>query len=146
MTELKLTPKGKSYWDQNGAYHNEFDQLTESLMAPSGSSETLHGELIRACNRLVYEHCNNGNCNALNDDGYGISSFYAQFLNLIERSVAESSQYVEKVRSIIKADLYSDPSNFSDENMQAYANMCDVVVHYILNNEDSEIPSWYKKD
>jgi hypothetical protein len=64
MENLKRTELGKSYWNNNGIYQNQFDSLTEKLQMPTGSSETLNGELIRAVNRLYYEYCNNGNCNA----------------------------------------------------------------------------------
>jgi len=64
MKALKLTELGKSYWNSNGVYQVEFDKLTKELMPAEGEGETLHAELIRACNRLTYEYCNNGNCNA----------------------------------------------------------------------------------
>lgn len=64
METLKRTQLGKSYWDNNGAYQNEYEQLYKNLVKPSGSSDTLHGELIRAISRLQHEYCNNGNCNA----------------------------------------------------------------------------------
>jgi len=62
--EIKLTEAGKSYWDDNGAYSAEYSALYDELVPQSGSAETLKGELVRAISRLVYEHCNNGNCNA----------------------------------------------------------------------------------
>jgi len=62
--EIKLTEAGKSYWDDNGAYSAEYNTLYDELVPQSGSAETLKGELVRAISRLVYEHCNNGNCNA----------------------------------------------------------------------------------
>ncbi len=34
-------------------------------MKPKGRSENLVGEVVRAMNRLYYEYCNNGNCNAI---------------------------------------------------------------------------------
>lgn len=71
MNTVELTPLGKSYWDKSGAYQSDFDRLTKELMPASGAGETLNAELIRACNRLFYEYCNNGNCNALEKEfGY----------------------------------------------------------------------------
>lgn len=64
VPDVKTTELGKSYWDESGAYQKEYKELYDKLVPPSGSSETLHGELIRAISRLFYDYCNNGNCNA----------------------------------------------------------------------------------
>ena len=65
LQERLLTEKGKSYWDSNGAYQKEYDELYDKLVPPQGDSETIHGELIRCASRFFYEYCNNGNCNAV---------------------------------------------------------------------------------
>lgn len=64
VPDVKTTELGKSYWDESGAYQKEYKELYDKLVPSSGSSETLHGELIRAISRLFYDYCNNGNCNA----------------------------------------------------------------------------------
>lgn len=63
--EKRTTPAGNTYWDANGAYQKELDELFNKLVPASGEAETVHGELVRAVNRLYYEYCNNGNCNAI---------------------------------------------------------------------------------
>jgi hypothetical protein len=63
--EKLITEKGKSYWDDNGAYQNEYDKLNKELVPASGEADTVHGEMIRAIGRLFYDFCNNGNCNVL---------------------------------------------------------------------------------
>lgn len=63
--ERKTTELGKSYWNETGAYQEEYSNLWNDLVPSSGSADTIHGELIRAAGRLFYEYCNNGNCNAL---------------------------------------------------------------------------------
>ena len=64
VPDVKTTELGKSYWNNNGAYQKEYDELYGKMVPSSGAAETLHGELIRAISRLFYEYCNNGNCNA----------------------------------------------------------------------------------
>ena len=64
VPDVKTTEIGKSYWNNNGAYQKEYDELYGKMVPSSGAAETLHGELIRAISRLFYEYCNNGNCNA----------------------------------------------------------------------------------
>ena len=59
------TPKGKSYWAENGAYSELISQKYNELVPASGEADTIHGELVRCISRLVYEYCNNGNCNAI---------------------------------------------------------------------------------
>jgi hypothetical protein len=61
----KETQKGNSYWNQTGAYQKEYDQLWKQLVPSNGTSSTVIGELIRCGGRLLYEYCNNGNCNAV---------------------------------------------------------------------------------
>lgn len=65
MADLILSDKSQHYWDNNGAQQIELDRLTKKFMPASGCAENFTGEVIRAINRLYYEFCNNGNCNAL---------------------------------------------------------------------------------
>jgi hypothetical protein len=60
-----VTPLGKSYWYENGAYQNLYDSLWEQLVPASGYAPTIHGEMMRSISRLFYDYCNNGNGNAL---------------------------------------------------------------------------------
>ena len=169
--------KGESYWDNNGAYQKENDELWEKLVPAQGSAETLHGELIRAINRLFYEYCNNGNCNAAdvhyaserdwwdrddNEDDYDedeivdveVSKYYGQFLDLIEKSICDKipSEYVigmtEDIAEVINYAPYVTRHSdyFNQKNMERYNVMCDMVMWYVLNTEDRELPDWYKKD
>jgi hypothetical protein len=65
MTQIiKTTENGKSYWEKSGAYTKEMDKLYDELVPAEGAAATLTGEIVRAANRLYYEFCNNGNCNA----------------------------------------------------------------------------------
>jgi hypothetical protein len=61
---FKSTPAGQTYWNGQGAYQMEYDELYSKLVPDSGSAASLNGELIRGATRLSYEFYNNGNCNA----------------------------------------------------------------------------------
>lgn len=63
--ETKRTEVTKHYWNNEGVYDKEFTQMTETLMKATGRGDNLRAEVVRAANRLYYEYCNNGNCNAL---------------------------------------------------------------------------------
>lgn len=62
--ETKRTEVTKHYWNNEGVYDKEFTQMTEALMEATGRGDNLRAEVVRAANRLYYEYCNNGNCNA----------------------------------------------------------------------------------
>ncbi len=62
--ESKRTELTKHYWNNEGAYEKEFSELTNEFMPAEGRAKNLVGEVVRAANRLYYEYCNNGNCNA----------------------------------------------------------------------------------
>ena len=67
MEKLK-TKHGNSYWNENGAYQKEYDELYEKLVPRSGEADTVHGEMIRAISRITYDYFNNGNCNIVTMD------------------------------------------------------------------------------
>ena len=54
----------KSYWDNEGQFQKEYNELYNELVPASGKAENLFGEAIRAVSRLGHEYLNNGNCNA----------------------------------------------------------------------------------
>lgn len=65
MADLILSAPNQHYWNSEGAQQKEMDRLTEKFMPAQGCAENFTGEVVRAINRLYYEFCNNGNCNAL---------------------------------------------------------------------------------
>lgn len=65
MANLILSAPNQHYWNSEGAQQKEMDRLTNKFMPDRGCAENLTGEVVRAINRLYYEFCNNGNCNAL---------------------------------------------------------------------------------
>lgn len=65
FNSLILSSPDQHYWNLNGAQQAEMDRLLSKFMPPEGRAKNFVGEVIRAINRLYYEFCNNGNCNAL---------------------------------------------------------------------------------
>ena len=63
--EKRSSNNEQSYWDGNGVYQAELQRLTNKFMPASGRAKNYIAEVVRAVNRLYYEFCNNGNCNAL---------------------------------------------------------------------------------
>lgn len=58
-----MTEKRISYWDWNGKYQDEVQQLRNILVPAMGQAETHYGELIRSITNVTYDHYNNGGCN-----------------------------------------------------------------------------------
>jgi hypothetical protein len=170
---IKLTSIEGSYWNHNGAYQEDGDRLFEELVPASGAAATLNGELIRGINRLYYEYLNNGNCNAcevthIGDHGWWdeetedpdeiesveIDAYYGKFLDLISTSLEnrivarEVQPLMSRVREIIENAAYDMPIRvyLSKENDNAYSRMCDLVIWYVLNTPDSELPADYDRN
>ena len=59
MKTIKFTKSENSYYNGNGAYQKEYEELYKKLVPNSGSAQTIHGELIRAISRLLHEYYNN---------------------------------------------------------------------------------------
>ena len=165
MDTIKRTPLGESYWNGQGAYKEDLDRLIDQ-MPLLGSAETLNGELIRAANRLYYDYCNNGNGNAVevryesgwtggdDDDEHEIRSwnpyyekFYRLILDTLETAKNEFdwNKFLENMKTLERMTVDYEPG-FEDKDMAVYDYMMDVVVWYVLNHPDRELPASYDKD
>ena len=151
--KIRSTELSKHYWNNEGAYEAEFKQLTDELMPATGRSQYLVGEVVRAANRLYYEYCNNGNCNAREiaywgdeeDEEYDVklSPFYGAFITLIGATLRESgdrigAEIMTSIEDFIINDIPDRREYFSDTNMHLYDSMIDHVAYYALNHRDEK--------
>lgn len=158
---MENATKTTSYWDQNAKYSDELTRLTETHMKPSGESDTVEGELIRIANRLIYEHCNNGNCNLVDVeygedeyvDGYDdegneeydyeeyiesadINPFYEQMLSLIDETIPSLKPKVNKLRAMVLRYANCELQyKFNEDEMKIYNELVDGIVEYVLPRE-----------
>ena len=133
--EKLITEKGKSYWNNNGAYQKEYEELYEKLVPSSGEADSIHGEMIRAVSRLFYDFCNNGNCNVIeieqdtcqecggcgyedNDDEDGIEDCYWC-----------DGQGTEE-GDIVIDDYYQEMIDFLEDNMDNTKSL-DVLIDFL---------------
>jgi hypothetical protein len=65
MTQIKFTQVGKTYFEEEGAYQEEYNRLWNELVPSRGAAQTINGELIRTIGRLTHDFFNNGNCNVV---------------------------------------------------------------------------------
>lgn len=63
--EKKHTAPDKTYWNNEGGYQKEYDELYKKLVPDKGEANTVHGEMLRGVSRLYYDYFNNGNGNAV---------------------------------------------------------------------------------
>jgi len=156
--KIRSTELSKHYWNNEGAYEQEFSQLTNELMPATGRAEYLVGEVVRAANRLYYEYCNNGNMNArdiveLYGDDYEVelSEFYGAFINIIRDALdrdgdEDGVNVMDSIEAFIIEDNPDSREYFSDEHMHTYDLMIDHVAEYALHHKDDKtaIPVNYK--
>ena len=171
MEQMKRSLLGQSYWEHQGAYQKELDELNEK-MPLMGAADTLNGELVRAINRLYYDYCNNGNMNACKlevdevctgfYDEYGDEEYeeeetrewnpyYKKFFDLINDTLWEVRDEFdwaafEKNMSRLDEMVTAYEPGYTEAEMNVYDFMVDAVVWYVLNHEDRELPENYEKE
>ena len=160
MKKLDLkTELLSSYWENTGAYQEEYDRLYSELVPNSGKANTLHGELIRSISCLYHEYCNNGNSNAANhiyetveeedDEDFCevivdtlIEDRYANMINFIRKYIPTISDILTTIEGIICAEnlaQYAAPTYFGSHNMNVYDRAVDEVVRFCLTTDNIEI-------
>lgn len=151
--EKRITEFGKSYWNNNGAYQEEYDKLYEELVPSRGEADTIHGEMIRAVSRLFYDFCNNGNCNVIevqeelcDDCGTGyyvdgdivINDYYQQMIDFLQQHLTNKKP-VEKLKEfLIREDLGYYGYTFGDDEMKVYNDLVDAVMYQTLTTENKK--------
>lgn len=63
--EEKSFDKIGDYWDGKGKYQEAYDRIWKNKVPAKGESDIQYVEAVRCMGRLIYEYCNNGNCNAM---------------------------------------------------------------------------------
>lgn len=144
--EKRITELGKSYWNENGAYQKEYDELYTQLVPARDEAETVHGEMIRCVSRLFYDYCNNGNCNVL-DGGPEIryetcdecgGSGYEDDEEWIQCSYCygDGEIEVEDDNELYITEFYLDMFNFLRDNMTNPKTLTDLES-FLLNGDGS---------
>lgn len=134
--KIKTSEIGKSYWEENGAYNAEFSKLTKDLMPSEGCGATLTAEIVRAANRLYYEFCNNGNCNACEiHDGDEVE---------VECPCCHGEGYLDDEQEVICDEcdgmgVIYEEGEIEIEIADFYANFIDLIETNLIADGDEEI-------
>lgn len=60
LQELTTITESQKYWGSDAPHQKEYSELFKKLVKPSGPSDTVEGELLRAANKIYYDYYNNG--------------------------------------------------------------------------------------
>jgi hypothetical protein len=136
----KNTHKGKSYWNEDGAYQKEFDKLEKELVPASGEAETDHGKMLRAISRLYYDFCNNGNGNVFQESWgeWSINPFYEEMLDELDLYMDDRDSF-EKLEQFIKCDHGAKDPDFTKDQMAIYDKVVDEVVYQIIKEREEAL-------
>lgn len=148
MTKTKHSPV--LAWDRDHPMHKTFDKLWQQNVPDNGPSKTIEGELIRAVGRLVYEYCNNGNCNAgepeYDEDDYGciddeiichvdINDYYQNFIDIIEKYVPNIHPYTTRLMNLIKDEYLYYNYNYDRYESIIYNDVSERVLEYVQQRQ-----------
>lgn len=145
--EMKRTAKGCCYWQENGAYQKEYDELWTKLVPPIGDAETTNGELLRTSAKLYHDYFNNGNMNAQDREYYDeddedayetrVSEYYQQCLNFLRNTCKQDYELqglLQRVEEII-LECCGGKNDADDEH--TYDLMVDHVIYWVLTHDDT---------
>jgi len=111
-----------TYWNGNGKYQKEYDQMVNDLVPASGKCDTLAGEMIRAVSRLGYDFYNNGMGN--NTSGA---------LNFLESQGVTDSDTFATIYEYTRGRIYHGHYN-NDRLQESIEHLVDQTVGMILRN------------
>lgn len=110
-----------TYWSNKGKFQADYDRLVE-LMPPSGKSDTVAGELIRATSRIGYQFYNNGM-------GNNVSGA----LNFLRNHGAIDPDTYATIYEYSRGRIYNGRYN-GDALQVAVERTTDMTVEFILRN------------
>ena len=149
--EMKRTAEGCGYWQDNGAYQQEYEKLWDELVPAEGEAKTVNGEILRASGKLYHEFFNNGNMNACDREYFTnwnydeedfetiVSPYYQQLLDFLNAACStdyEMRGLLQRIADIIP--MGEEACNDAD-NEHTYNLMVDHAIHWVLTHEDEPI-------
>lgn len=154
--ELRRTPKGQGYWQDNGAYQKEYEQMWNELVPAMGEAETQNGEILRLSAKLYYEYFNNGNMNAQDreypewwcrdEDEYDVivSEEYQSYLKFLRRSCDTDYEMQGLLKRIEDIILTGEDGCNNPDNEYTYNLMVDHAIHWVLTHDNTPLNPFKK--
>ena len=111
-----------TYWNDNGLYQEEYEQMSNDLVPASGKCDTLAGEMVRAAQRLGYDFYNNG----MGNNTSGALNF------LQSQSVTDRETY-DTIYKFTRGRIYNG-SYDGDDLQEAIERLMDQTIGLIIRN------------
>lgn len=97
---------------------------------------------------------NEEECDEDEIDSVEIDDYYGKFITLIEDTLTnkinckEVSATMDRIRALIEEGAYNHSCReyFSKSNVNVYSRMADMVIWYVLNTEDTDLPNGYDRN
>lgn len=150
--EMKRTAKGCGYWQDNGAYQQEYEKLWNELVPAEGEAETVNGEILRASSKLYHEFFNNGNMNACEcnvipnyDDqdedyeeeyDYTVSPYYQRLLDFLNKACSTDYEMRGLLQRIADMILIGENACNVKDNEHVYDLMVDHAIYWVLTHDN----------
>ena len=156
-TYTEFTPIGKTYWNDEGVYQTEFDELYKYLVPNCGDAPTIQGELLRVISRLNYDYFNNGNCNVqdviydsdgIYEEEVVITEYYQRMIDFLYNYSNAQDEVKKLVHFLTSYNHYRSPSLFSEGNELLYTRLIDKIMQQVLtegNNANKPNPEFDEK-
>jgi hypothetical protein len=118
------------YWNNNGKWQKEYDDLAKRLIEPSGPSKTAHGEILRIMSKLYYRWYN---------DGDSARVFLKEYMPMYRRHLAvfnnrDCAAFVEQIVSELAALSRTTTGNAYDRELEL---RLDQVIEYVMKIDQS---------
>ena len=114
------------YWNSEGKYQKQQEELFEALVPDMGSCDTLGGEVLRAASRIYYDAYNNGFCNNTS----GAFNFLVEYVPGMEQHLRAIEDYVNSEEMM--------PRGSHEAIDDALDGIMDTVIEWIQNNPDAK--------
>jgi len=126
----KLAAIGKKNVNENSALNKRSDAYFKELVPSSGNSNKLEGEMLRAINRIIYRHYNDGD---FFDRGYGIETAGPAHSFLVN-----SREIPFEIQQTITSILSKAEGLSYENNDDGYERLMYLALEKILDYIDSK--------
>ena len=109
-----------TYWNSNGKFQTQYQELYSNLVPDSGKCDTLEGELIRSLCKVYYDFYNNQMCNNTS----GACNFIRSKLKMTD----------EVTNALIEIYHESNTGCYTSKDLsQSLELLADFIIEYVIS-------------
>ena len=130
----------KTYWNSNGKYEKEYNQLWEQYVPSEGYTDNKYINALISMSKMYYDVYNNGLCNEDNlyDDFYSYISAIKEELNVDNKVISNVLRKRYSLEMIEEAIYVWDEENECETDEVDYYEEQEVESFEELENKDYE--------